>query len=69
MTEIYVYYVSLPPTIHGVTTPCEGGYTVYLNSRDCRARQVQAYRHEEEHIRRGDFDRASVDEIEVDSHG
>ena len=66
MTEIYTYLIPLPVTIHGVTTPCEGGYTIYLNDNDCRARQQQAYRHEREHIRRGDFDRENVQQIEGD---
>ena len=64
MPDIYTYLVPLPASIHGVTSPCEDGYTIYLNSNDCRSRQEQAYRHEEAHIQRGDFDRESVQQIE-----
>ena len=69
MIEIYTYVIPMPHNVHGVVTPCSDGYTIYLNARDCYARQMQAYRHEEEHIRRGDFDRYSVQQIEGELDG
>lgn len=66
--DIYVYVVDLPHGIHEMVTPCNDGYTVYLNARDTKERQEEAYIHVLCHISRDDFLRLDVDEIESNAH-
>ena len=69
MDNIYVYFVSLPATtIHEIVLPCCDGYTIYIDDRLSHEQQVAAYRHALEHIRRNDFEKVDVDEIEHEAH-
>lgn len=68
MDEIFIYCVPLPPGIHEMITPCADGYTIYLNISDCKEQQGKAFEHALEHIRRRDFNRSDVQEIENNTH-
>ena len=68
MNEIYTYCVQLPPGIHEVVCPCFDGYTIYLNSADCRERQELSYTHAMRHIANGDFEKDTVQGIEKNAH-
>lgn len=64
--EIYIYMQPLPRGLKSFATPCSDGYTVYIDPRLDRESQLQAYRHELDHIRKGDFEKKDVQEIELD---
>ena len=62
---INVQYLDMPCRIHGMIRENEdGSYTVILNSRDSRERNMKAYQHELEHLFRGDFQRDDIQDIE-----
>lgn len=45
-------------------------YTIILNARICHEQQLNAYYHELQHIRNGDYEkRTSADFIEIMAHG
>lgn len=59
--DYIVRYVSLPMRIHGMTVQDENGfYNIYINSEQSSAVQLDALRHELEHIRRKDFDKINT---------
>lgn len=68
--EIYVKVVDLPGKVHGFThVEPDGSYTIIVNANDCEARRMKAYRHEVDHIKRGDFDFGrDVQEVEMEAH-
>ena len=68
--EIYVKVVSMPGKFHGLThVDPDGSYTILLNENDSEARRLKAYKHELDHIRRGDFDSdAGIQQIELEAH-
>lgn len=67
--DVNVAYWDLPVTIHGLVRRNEDdSYTVILNSRDSRERNMEAYRHELEHLKRDDFQRDDVSGIETAAH-
>lgn len=68
MDDIYVYLVDLPTAVPEMVTPCLGGYTIYLNARLSCHERVQAYLHAMEHVRRNDWEKDNVQEIEKDAH-
>ena len=69
MDEIFTYPTDLPPGVHEMVAPCgDGCYTLYINTRDSRERQIEAYRHALGHIRSHDHDREDVQEIETKAH-
>ena len=72
MDEVRVIYADLPPRIKGMlvkTFDEEECYTIVLNSKLNREQQLEAYRHELEHIECDDFACDwSVDEIEWVRH-
>lgn len=56
MDMVIVRIIDLPHTVRGMTVlDAEGDYNVYLNARLSGDQQTIAFRHEVEHIRRGDF--------------
>ena len=56
MDAIIVRTIDLPTTVKGMTVlDEEGDYNIYLNARLSGDLQAVAFRHEIEHIRRGDF--------------
>lgn len=68
MDDVYVYLVKLPRGIREAVTPCADGYTVYIDNRLDSTAQRAAYEHAIKHIRRGDFERYDVREIEREAH-
>jgi len=68
MDNIFVYLVDLPPAISEMVTPCDDGFTVYLNARFSRARQEQAYLHAITHIIHNDFESDNIQSIEHEAH-
>ena len=69
MDDIYTYLIPLPDGINEVVLPCLGGYTVYIDSRLTREKQVRSYQHALGHIVNQDFEKTDVQEIERDAHG
>ena len=64
MNDVFVYLVDLPPGVHEMISTCLDGYTVYINSADAHNVQEKSYLHALEHIRRRDFEKTNVQEIE-----
>lgn len=64
--DYFVRMVDMPHGIHGSVSPnCDGTFSVYINSRDSRERQMQALDHEvKKHIEGEDFDKDDITEIE-----
>lgn len=59
----------MPCRIHGMIRANEdGSYTIILNSRDSRERNLQAYQHELDHLLRKDLDGSDVQAIEAKAH-
>lgn len=46
----------------------DGSYTVLLNSRLSRERQLEAFSHAMKHIERNDFEKTDADNIELIAH-
>lgn len=69
MDEIFTYPTDLPPGVHEMVTPCgDGCYTLYVNTRDSRERQIEAYHHAITHIHDSDHARDDVQKIEEKAH-
>ena len=68
MDNVYVYFVSLPSTIHEMVTPCVDGYTVYINSEDDNEMQKESYLHALCHIQNNDFEKYDPNKIEEEAH-
>lgn len=69
MDDIFVYVVDLPTKINEMVTPCNDGYTVYLNARLSRERQIEAYKHAVyEHVENNDWEKGNVQNIERRAH-
>lgn len=66
--DIYMYKTPLPPGVNEMVTPCDGGYTVYIDSRLSHEKVLEAYKHAVEHIENDDFDKICVQEIEEEAH-
>lgn len=67
--DVYTYLAHLPPGINEFITECpDGSYTVYLEVNNTREQWVKSYEHALEHIRRYDFEKYDVQEIEYDTH-
>lgn len=67
---IITRFMDLPTSIKAFSrSNADGSYTVILNSCLCREQQEEGYRHEVEHIKKGDFDALDdADEIEMIRH-
>ena len=46
----------------------DDSYSIFINSRLTRERQVAAYAHALKHIQNGDFEKPDADKIETDAH-
>lgn len=68
MDNIYVYLTKLPKSIKEVVTPCEGGYTVYIDENLDEVSRQKAYNHAVWHIEHYDFEKDNVQEIEYKAH-
>lgn len=56
MDNVYLRFVSLPPTIKGLTVQDEDGcYNVYINARLTYEANQQTLQHEIKHIKSNDF--------------
>ena len=51
-----------------ITLNKDGSYTIFLNARDSRERQVMSYYHALGHIENRDFEKSDVQEIEHEAH-
>lgn len=67
MEDVFVYVVPIPGPIREAVTPCDGGYTVYIDESLTDEARERAYRHALRHIVRGDFGRP-VQEAEAEAH-
>ncbi len=64
------YLADLPADVGGFVCENEDGeYTILLNARHSRERNMKTMMHELEHIEKGDFEEAAVKEIELIRHG
>lgn len=70
MQSINTVLLNMPGTISAYTiSNADMSYTIVLNARLNKERQLEAYFHEINHIKNGDYDKTcSVDSIEHDAH-
>ena len=68
MDDVYIYYVDFPNNVKEFITPCEDGYTVYINKRLPREAKRRAYNHAMRHIEQKDFTKVNVQNIEGEAH-
>ena len=68
MDDIYVYLVDLPPSVTEMVTPCDFGFTIYLNAKLSYVDRVRAYIHALEHVERNDWEKDNVQRIELEAH-
>jgi len=68
MDDIYVYVVDLPDKINEMITPCEGGYTVYINKKLPRQKALRAFHHAVGHVVHSDWEKTDVLSIEREAH-
>ena len=63
--DYFVYMIDLPGNMGGYVTPNpDGTFSVYLNRRLNRERNIKTLLHEEAHIVNGDFAKYDVAQIE-----
>lgn len=61
--------IDLPTGIKGMTVKNGDDYTIVLNARHSHSQNIESYKHEVEHIERGDFDLSTpVGLIEIYAH-
>lgn len=68
MNDIYIYTTRLPANISEMVIPCDGGYSVYLDSTISECQRIRAFCHALSHIDNNDFEKADVQLIEHESH-
>lgn len=68
MDDVFVYFVKLPPKINEIVMPCNGGYTIYIDSCLSWEKKRKVFEHAVSHIENGDFEKADVQEIEYEAH-
>ena len=68
MDDIFVYLVDLPLTVAEMITPCESGFTIYLNARLSYQDRIKAYMHAMRHVERNDWEKDNVQLIEKEAH-
>lgn len=69
MDEIYTYVVTLPDGINEMIAPCSDGYTIYLSDKLDTESLRKRYEHALAHIRRRDWNKSDVQQIEEEAHG
>lgn len=47
----------------------DDSYTIFINAKLSREKQLEVYNHAMEHIDHCDFDKSNADKIELESHG
>lgn len=68
--DVFVRPLNMETGIHEqIHDNNDGTYTVFLNARDSFDVQKKSYEHAVRHIQNGDFEKASVQEIELAAHG
>lgn len=71
MDDIFVYYTKMPRGQHEWVTPCDTGYTVYLD--ECclydELLRRKCFFHAIRHIANQDFENGDVSNIEFRCHG
>ncbi len=67
---INVVYADMPTSVRSyVVSNADTSYTIILNSRLSHEQQLLSYKHELNHIRRGDYDKkCDADLIEITAH-
>jgi len=68
MDDIFIYYVDFPDNINEFITPCEDGYTLYINKKLPREAKRRAYNHAMRHIEHNDFNGSDIQDIERKAH-
>lgn len=70
MENIFVTYYDMPCTIASyVVSNNDMTYTIVINSRMAIERQKEAYMHELDHIKNGDYEKkCDIDFIEINAH-
>lgn len=68
LTEaIGVYFLDMDTAVEEEVHPNEdGSFTIFINARISRARQMLAYQHALEHIMRNDFSKTDTDVDEIE---
>lgn len=67
--DVNVIEANLPTSISAyVSANPDGTHTIVLNARLTWERKRQAYLHELNHIKNGDYERKSADRIEMFAH-
>lgn len=67
--DVNTIELNLPTSISAyVISNADTSYTIVLNSKLTWERRFQAYLHELEHIKSGDYERQSADLIELHAH-
>lgn len=69
MDDIFTYLTHLPRGIREMITPCENGYTIYLDESLDEQERLNAYTHAIGHIANSDYEKSDVQEIEARAHG
>ncbi len=68
--DVNVIEANLPARISAYTVlNPDTSFTVVLNARLTWERRLEAYEHEIEHIKNGDYDGYDADRIELRAHG
>ena len=61
MNDIFIRMIDMPGSFPGMTIEdADGDYNVYINAQLSQARRIKAYRHEMDHIRHNDFEKATA---------
>lgn len=69
MENINTIYANLPTTIPAyIVENSDMSYTIVLNARLSRERNIISYYHEIRHILQKDFEKENVQEIEKEAH-
>lgn len=71
MDRIFVYLIKMPRGVYEFVTPCEDGYTIYLDKDLTNERLIEEYGHAMKHIENGDVwnDTMTVSQKELRAHG
>ena len=69
MVDVYVYVIHFQShAVHEFVVPCADGYTIYIDEDLDQTRREEEYQHAMEHIRRMDWEKEDVQEIEAAAH-
>lgn len=70
MDGVNVVFADMPTSVRSyIAANADMSYTIILNSKLSHEQHLISYRHELEHINRGDYEKeCSVNKIEFDAH-